>query len=393
MRHLTRRQLVGLGVCLLGFTVHPGAQAPAKPPVNPDGSIISELSLLARTASVAIAPDLRATDPAHQNLLATAGKIEGRVRLGQLQTNGVIRFGSLTVGKPGPVLRYIVSLEGTGDGWQLDIATAPAAGGAESAAVGKIPLSRQPATIASPTLVAALIPVARDAAQLVVKWGAFKGATDLQFQEMQPPPRAAMAGRAIQPINRRHDAENIGARQTMLSQLNETALVLPKGPRFSVTFARTFLKGAQTQSTAGTTRRPGPVVDGADFAKLATIRDGAIVELTESPALKLSIDRPVRVGKLLLKTGNQAPGFPGAYSLWLKRAGRGWRLVFNQEPDVWGTQREPRSDIGEVDLTYSQGSASSRPLSVALEPSGADRWRLVIGWGLHEWTAEFVEAG
>ena len=178
----------------------------------------------------------------------------------------------------------------------------------------------------------------------------------------------------------------------MLSQMNEAALVDPQGARFSVTFARTFPKGTASQSAAGTTRRAGLVVEGPDFGRLMSTRDGAVVELTEAPALRLSIDRAVQSGKLVLRPGNQTAGFPGAYSLWLKRAGSGWRLVINQEPDVWGSQRDPKSDVGEIDLTYSQGGDSSRPLGVALEPTSADRWRMVLAWGPHEWSADFTSA-
>jgi hypothetical protein len=121
-------------------------------------------------------------------------------------------------------------------------------------------------------------------------------------------------------------------------------------------------------------------------------RNGAVVEFTEAPALRFTIDRAVRAGKVVLRPGNQAPAFPGAYSLWLKKAGAGWRLVFNQEPDVWGSQHDPKSDVGEVDLAYSKGGDASRPLGVTLEPGGADRWRMVLAWGPHEWAAQFTPA-
>ena len=233
-------------------------------------------------------------------------------------------------------------------------------------------LSRQPSAVASPTLVAALVPVTRDTAQLVLTWGEVRATAAIQYQEVQLPPRPAASGRQIPPVNRKHDDENVGARATMLSQLNEAALVDPQGARVSVTFARTFPKGTSSQSAAGTTRRAGLVVEGPDFGRLMSTRDGAVVELTEAPALRLSIDRAVRAGNMVLRPGNQTPGVAGAYSLWLKRAGAGWRLVFNQEPDVWGSQRDPKSDVGEVDLTYSDGGEPSRPLGVALQPI-ADR--------------------
>ena len=378
----------------LGLAAAIGAQAPAKPPNNVDGAdglLHTELSLIGRTASISFAPRLRPDDPAHRDLFASAG----RIRLGELQTNGVLRLGNVSVGKPAVApLRYDLFLEATSEGWELDVATAAAPDGAASTSVGKVTLTRQPSAVASPTLVAALVPVTRDTAQLVLSWGDVRATASVQFQEVQLPFRPGAGGRQIPPVSRKHDDENVGARATMLSQLNETALVDPQGARVSVTFARTFPKGTPSQSAAGTTRRAGLVVEGPDFGRLMSTRDGAVVELTEAPALRLSIDRPVSSGPftVFLRAGNQTPGFPGAYSLWLKRAGAEGRLVFNQEPDVWGSQRDPKSDVGEVDLAYSKGGDPSRPLGVALVPAGPDYWRLVLAWGPHEWTTIFVNA-
>jgi len=41
-------------------------------------------------------------------------------------------------------------------------------------------------------------------------------------------------------------------------------------------------------------------------------------------------------------------------------------------------------------LSYSDGHAAARPFAVAIVPLGATRGRLVILWGPHEWTADFV---
>jgi DUF2911 family protein len=80
------------------------------------------------------------------------------------------------------------------------------------------------------------------------------------------------------------------------------------------------------------------------------------------------------------------------YGIWLKRVGSGWHLVFNNEPDAWGSQHDRKFDVAEIELTHSQGAEASRPFGVALEPIAADRGRLVILWGPHEWSADFVVA-
>jgi hypothetical protein len=394
MGHSHRLQALAAAAVGLAFAAGTAAQSPAKPSAKADGQIRTELSLMGRTASIAFAPDLRANDSAHRSLFASAGQAGGRVRIGQLETNGTLKLGDVSVGKPGTApLRYDLAIEAASEGWQLDVTPADAgAAGSTPPPGGKVTLSRQPNAIASPTLLAALVPITRDTAQIVLSWGDVKASASVQFQEAQQPRRPGAARKPPPPVNRKHDDENVGARLTMLSQLNEAALVDAQGARFSVLFARAFPKGSQPQSAAGTTRRPGLLVDGPDFARLMSTRNGAVVEFTEAPALRFTVDRAVRAGKVVLRPGNQAPAFPGAYSLWLKKAGAGWRLVFNQEPDVWGTQHDPKSDVGEVDLTYSKGGEASRPLGVTLEPAGGDRWRMVLAWGPHEWAAQFAAA-
>ena len=249
-------------------------------------------------------------------------------------------------------------------------------------------MARMRSQAASPTLVAVLLPSTRETGRLQLKWGDFSAESPLQFTEFRLP--RATETRPNQPINRRHDEGNPTARLLLLSQLNETALVLPKGSRVSVTFARTFQKGQRGVSAAGTVTREGLTVEGRDFARLMTTADGAFVELAEAPAPKLVTDVPIRVGKVLLKPGNQAPGYPGAYGLWLKRVGRGWRLVFSAESDTWGSQHDAQFDLGDAELTYANRGDATRPFAVAIEPTAADRGRLLIQWGPHEWTANYI---
>jgi hypothetical protein len=253
-----------------------------------------------------------------------------------------------------------------------------------------IPLKPQKPGAASATLVATWSPRSRDAAGLALTWGDLRLEADVQFAEPKLP--RPNPNRQQEPVNRKHDEPNAGARLLMLSQLNETALVLPNGQRFSATFARTFPRGQRTISAAGTLGRPGPDVESRDFARLMSTADGNVVELTESPVPRFVVDAPLRFGKVVVRAGNQAPGYPGAYGLWLKRAGSAWRFVFNSESDVWGTQRDAKFDIGEVDATYAQGGDATRPFGIALVPTAVDRGRLVLTWGPHEWSADFTTA-
>src|SRR5262245_22769875 len=182
-----RLRAITAAVCAIGLAVAVSAQAPAKPAAKPDGLIHTELSLLGRTAAVLFTPDLRANDPAHRTLFASGGQTSGRVRIGELQTNSALKFGDVAVGKPGLVsFRYDLFLEAAGDAWQLSVAPVGASGDAAGAAnASKIALSRERAAVAAPTLLASLVPVARDTAQLILTWGDVKATAGLQFQELQ----------------------------------------------------------------------------------------------------------------------------------------------------------------------------------------------------------------
>ena len=73
----------------------------------------------------------------------------------------------------------------------------------------------------------------------------------------------------------------------------------------------------------------------------------------------------------------------------------GWRLVFNDEPDAWGTQHDPVFDVAEVRLDYSQARAaddSFRAMSASVVMTTAEQGRFVLVWGPHEWTADFTVA-
>ena len=131
--------------------------------------------------------------------------------------------------------------------------------------------------------------------------------------------------------------------------------------------------------------------DGVDFGALESIGDGDLVQLTQGAVIRLRSEVPLRFGDTLIPIGNLAPDFPGSYGLWLRASGPGWTLVFNNEPDSWGTQHDPAFDAAEIDVAHTHGGPwEARPLAVSLLPVDADEGRLVIHWGRHVWTADFT---
>ncbi|MEK7793927.1 MAG: hypothetical protein AAB353_05325 [Candidatus Hydrogenedentota bacterium] len=150
-----------------------------------------------------------------------------------------------------------------------------------------------------------------------------------------------------------------------------------------------------------------------DYARIATLKDGDVIEFAQSAAPKLKTAWDLKFGDLVIKTDNVAENYPGVYGLWIKKTGDGWRLVFNNKADLWGTMHDPTTDAGEAALEY---AALSEPVQtdkialdlikdakekeserdkgrfkIALEENGADI-TMRITWGAHAWSAKFTAA-
>jgi hypothetical protein len=134
---------------------------------------------------------------------------------------------------------------------------------------------------------------------------------------------------------------------------------------------------------------PGPDADAVE-----TLGDGAVLELTRSMALKLKTAVELRLGGgAVARPENVAAGYPGVYSLWLRRRGDGWSLVLNREPDIWGTMRDPAADTGEAPVAYQLvGDTDVKTTLEATLVATNGGGQLSILWGRHRWTADF-EAG
>lgn len=126
-----------------------------------------------------------------------------------------------------------------------------------------------------------------------------------------------------------------------------------------------------------------------DYKNLDRTADGEVFTFVGSRATKLFTDSDLSFGGTIVKANNVAEDYPGVYSLWLKRVGDGWSLVFNEEPDIWGTRHDASSDIAEVPLTLTERDSPQKRFLIDLEEKGQDGL-MRIAWGPHEWTTEFA---
>lgn len=136
------------------------------------------------------------------------------------------------------------------------------------------------------------------------------------------------------------------------------------------------------------------------FAKLTTgtsdwdlfqnVKEGDVFRFTESRATKIFTDFDLGFGDVVIKKENVAADYPGVYSLWLKRVGNGWALVFNDQPDIWGTRRLPEHDVAEIPLTVSKTNGDAQETFVIrLDKQGDQGGILKLAWGDLEWSTHF----
>ena len=375
-RHSDRRLVVILSLALFGLSAKVEAQHS------------SEVVLDLRTMTVEYSPALRADDPSHQMLLsATSGSPAGHVRVAQIETDASIGIAGVEIAVDEPeavesnsstlsellVVQYDLWLAGSNDDWTLDIADVQdSAATGPSDILGTVPLTHTTVAVSSPTFIAGLIPTGSDDARLLLRWGRHEWAAGVHFsipRESRPRQRDPLGDQRTFEF----DTTEI-QRSNRLTRRNIATVWLPDGPRLMVVYGRNMR------------------VEDRDFAHLVSVATDNVVTMTASAVIRLDLDVPLQFGEMTLGTGNVGGlrGSPGGYGVWLKRAADGWRLVFNDEPDAWGTQHDPAFDAGEVSLDYVQAEDSSRALSASVVMTTPDQGRFVLIWGPHEWSADFT---
>ena len=221
-----------------------------------DGLVHAELTLESQPLSVAFAPDLGSDDPAYRQLVSEAAG--ARARVAEIEAHRALRIGSLAPDldpPPEPEAdidpdadedddedaaperplrpRYAVWLARNTEGWELELHDAPAGDApASTDATGIVPLAHRATEVAAATFTASLHALADETGRLVLRWGRHEWAADFQFEDLPRPRRESGSGTA-----RERDTDTTPiARSNMLSERNETAIVLADGSRVGVFF-------------------------------------------------------------------------------------------------------------------------------------------------------------
>jgi hypothetical protein len=81
----------------------------------------------------------------------------------------------------------------------------------------------------------------------------------------------------------------------------------------------------------------------------------------------------------------------GSYSLWLKKEGDKYLLVFNSQTGQWGTQHDPSKDVHSVTMKSETLSSPMETFTIDLkEASGGGEF--IMSWGTTKLTTDFKMA-
>ncbi len=157
----------------------------------------------------------------------------------------------------------------------------------------------------------------------------------------------------------------------------------PVGDRDDLAQSRVEVDGQAIRLRFDLLPAPGP-----DYDKLETLADGEVLGPIHGKPFKFWTDADLAFEDAEVAAHNHGPTYPGVYSLWLKREGDGWKLVFNHLADVWGTMHMAEHDAGETPLAFRTLDEPAEQTEGVLEMDGA-AGMLTIRWGTMEWSAPF----
>ncbi len=157
----------------------------------------------------------------------------------------------------------------------------------------------------------------------------------------------------------------------------------PIGDDDDLALSRVEVDGQAIRLRVDRLEAPGP-----DYDKLESLAEGEVLGPVYGKPFKFWTDADLAFEDAEVAAHNHGPTYPGVYSLWLKREGSGWKLVFNHLADVWGTMHMAEHDAGETPLALRTLAEPAEQTEGVLEMDGA-AGMLTIRWGTMEWSAPF----
>lgn len=153
------------------------------------------------------------------------------------------------------------------------------------------------------------------------------------------------------------------------------AFAIPAGAQPAADRGKAELKAGPGAITVDYGR---PSLKGRDM--LSQLQDGGSWRMGMNQATVLTTPVDLTFGKTVVAKG--------AYSLFLKRAGDAFQLVFNSQTGQWGTQHDPAKDVHTVPMTKAALAAPVETFTIALTPA-VKGGSFDLSWGATKLSAPF----
>ena len=121
-----------------------------------------------------------------------------------------------------------------------------------------------------------------------------------------------------------------------------------------------------------------PSLKGRDM--LSQLQEGTFWRMGMNQATVLTTPVDLTFGKTVVPKG--------AYSLFLKKTGDAFHLVFNSQTGQWGTQHDPAKDVCSVAMTKAALAAPVETFTIDLAPA-AKGGTFDLSWGAMKLAAPF----
>jgi hypothetical protein len=127
-----------------------------------------------------------------------------------------------------------------------------------------------------------------------------------------------------------------------------------------------------------------PQLQGRDVLTMAT--DGMVWRMGMNEATEIKTGADLKFGETVIPAGQ--------YSLWMKKTGDKWELVFNKKTGVWGTEHDAAEDVASIPMTSSTLPESVEAFTVDVQAQDATNGNITTKWGTTALSAAFsVQAG
>jgi hypothetical protein len=139
---------------------------------------------------------------------------------------------------------------------------------------------------------------------------------------------------------------------------------------------------------AGFSRGPIFISYGRPAVRERTVWGGVLIPFDTiwrtgaNEATHLATSKTITLGDMTLA--------PGLYSLWSQYTHNGMYLIVNRQVGQWGTEYDPRQDIGRVRMDMARTPEHVEDFTITVRQAGANRGAIDFAWGDSVATALFT---